>query len=514
MPGLPTHCFQPGGGVLGRSIRLHLRLLPKFGQIGSMIGSHVDLLQFLGTLRARWKFGVGTVLLGSLATIVLVLGIAPQYGSSAKLFVSTPIGGQTDYAASLFTGERVATYADLARDPAIMQRVVDSLNLDMTYQELQGRIKTEVVPSTQTIEIKVRAGTPELAQQIAEAESQEVADLVKQLEEPVQADAQPAVVARVASKASFSRVPVSPNIPLSVAVGILLSIFVGVAGAVLRELLDRTVKSRQDVEDIAGSAVLTTLPYDPRVKNQPLSASGDSLSEAFRVLRTNLQFSNLDSNSQMILVSSAVPDEGKTLVATNLALSMAQSGQSVLLIDADMRNPNVFYLLGLENSVGLVSVLVGQMTLEGATQAHPSGVSFLGSGPTPPNPAEVLNTQAMRDLCLRVRKDYDIIIIDAPPMLPVADASILLTEVDGALLLVRYGSTTREQLKLAVARIETVRGKLLGTILNRTPRRSGDAYGYGEAYGYGYGEISKTPKRAEPKRSAGRSRIRRRRASR
>jgi capsular exopolysaccharide synthesis family protein len=467
----------------------------------------VDLRQFLGTLRARWKFTLSTIVLGTLATVLLVLSISPSYGSSVKLFVSTPTNGQTDFAASLILGQRVASYSDLASDPSVIQRVVTRLNLDMTYEELQGDITAQVITGTQTIQLDVKASSPELAQQIADAESQELVELIKKLEKPADTDIAPAVIARVAGKPSFSSVAVSPNVPLDIAVGILLSIFVGIAGALLRDLLDRTVKSRDDVEEVSGSAILATLPYEPQVKKQPLTTDGGgTLAEALRVLRTNLEFANVDAKPQTILVSSAVPNEGKTLVATNLAISMAQAGRSVLLIDADMRNPNVADLLGLENSVGLVTVLVGRTTLGEATQSHTTGVSFLGTGPKPPNPAEVLNTQAMRDLLAQVRAEFDAVVIDAPPMLPVADASILSTEVDGVVLLVRYGSTTREQLRLAVSRIETVGGRLFGTILNRTPRRSGESYAYG--YGYGYGSTEP----AAPAKTSGQSGRPRRRA--
>ena len=451
-------------------------------------GYLVDLRQFLGALRSRWKFSVTTFLIGAIATVALVLSAAPQYGSSVKLFISTPTGGSAEYAASFIVTQRVASYADLATDPSVMQQVIDRLGLDMSYEDLQGRTEATVIASTQTVQIDVTAETPELAQQIAQAESEALVDLVERLEKPSDDDEQPAIAARVAGEPSISDVPVAPNIPLNIGIGLLLSLFVAIVGALLKDLFDRTVKSRQDVEQITGSVVMAALPYDPKVKNEPLSAeSGGTLAEAFRVLRTNLQFANLDAERQAILVSSAVPDEGKTLVATNLALSMAQGGRSVLLIDADMRNPNVADLLGLENSVGIVTVLVGRSSAEDATQAHASGISFMGTGPMPPNPAEVLDTQAMRDLLAQVRKEYDAVVIDAPPMLPVADASILMTEVDGALLLVRHGSTTREQLRLAVKRIETVGGRLFGTVLNRTPRRSGDVYGYGHGYGYGYG---------------------------
>jgi capsular exopolysaccharide synthesis family protein len=448
----------------------------------------VDLRQFVGALRARWIFSTVTFVVGAIITVAVVLLSSPQYGSSVKVFISTPSGGSAEYAASFIVTQRVASYAELATDPSLLQRVVDDLNLDESVEDLEKHVSATVITNTQTIDLQVTADTPEGAQRIAGATADQLVDLVEQLERPSIRDEAPAIAARIAAEPSISDVPVSPNIPLNIGIGLLVSLFLAIVGALLRDLFDRTVKSRQDVERISEQAVLATLPFDPLVKRTPLmTETGGSLAEAFRVLRTNLQFSDIDGESHAILVSSALPNEGKTLVATNLALSMAQSGRSVLLIDADMRNPNVAELLGLENSVGVVTVLVGRTSLEEATQPHVSGISFMGTGPAPPNPAEVLDTQAMRDLLTRVREQYDAVIIDAPPMLPVADASILLPEVDGVLLLVRHGSTTREQLRLAVGRIQTIGGRLFGTVLNRTPRRSGDADGYGYGYGHGYG---------------------------
>ena len=226
------------------------------------------------------------------------------------------------------------------------------------------------------------------------------------------------------------------------------------------------------------------------------------------MLRTNLQFSNLDAKREMLVISSAVPEEGKTFVATNLAISMAKSGRSVLLVDADMRNPNVSELLGLENSVGLITVLLGRTMLEQSIQEHVSGVHFLGTGPQPPNPAEVLDTQAMRDLLRRLRTEYDVVIIDAPPILPVADAAILASDVDGVLLLARYGSTSRDQLRQAVSRIDSVGGRLIGTILNRAPRSGLGGYGYGYGYGNGYGTMAEQSRRVRtPKHDGSPSRV-------
>ena len=451
----------------------------------------MDLRQFLGILRARWKFVIVTLGLGALLTVGVILGTAPTYASTATLFISTPSTGVVDsYAATATAGQRAQSYANLARDPEVLARVAERLEIERTPAQLASQIETSVVETTLLLRVDTTAESPELAQQIASVESDEIIRLVKNLETPTDEEIPAPIIARVAGKASFNSTPVAPDIPLYLGFGLLVSLLVGMTGAVLRDLLDTSVKSREDVEDVTGNALMATLPYDPVVKKDPLSleAGGSgALAEAFRVLRTNLQFSNLDATRQMIVVTSAIPDEGKTFVATNIAISIAKSGRSVLLLDAAFRNPGAADLLGLENSVGAITVLLGRATLEQATQDHVSGVRFLGTGPTPPNPSEVLDTQAMRDLMSAVGAEYDVVIVDAPPLLPVADAAILLTEVDGALLLTRFGSTSREQLRQAVARIEAVGGRLFGTVLNRTPRKSLATYGYGFGYGYGYG---------------------------
>ena len=167
------------------------------------------------------------------------------------------------------------------------------------------------VTNTQTIDLQVTADTPEGAQRIAGATADQLVDLVEQLERPSIRDEAPAIAARIAAEPSISDVPVSPNIPLNIGIGLLVSLFLAIVGALLRDLFDRTVKSRQDVERISEQAVLATLPFDPLVKRTPLmTETGGSLAEAFRVLRTNLQFSDIDGESHAILVSSALPNEG------------------------------------------------------------------------------------------------------------------------------------------------------------------------------------------------------------
>ena len=460
----------------------------------------MDLSQFLGALRARWKFVVVTLGLGALITALVIVLVPPTYGSTATLLISTPTTGVADsYNATLTAGQRAESYANLAKNPEVLTRVAERLNNEVSADQLAKQVDTSVVQNTLLLNVDARAKSPDLAQRIATVESDEIIRLVKNLETPSDEDVPAPIIARVAGKASFSTTPAAPNVPLSLGVGLLLSFLIGIAGALVRDKLDTSVKTGDDIEEITDNALLVTLPYDPAVKRNPLTIEdhGGSLGEAFRVLRTNLQFSDLDAKRQMLVISSAVPEEGKTFVSTNLAISMAQSGRSVLIVDADMRNPNVAHLLGLENSVGLITVLLGRATLEQAIQEHVSGVSFLGTGPQPPNPAEVLDTQAMRDLLGEVRAEFDVVLIDAPPILPVADAAILASEVDGVLLLARHGSTSRDLLRQAVSRINSVGGRLFGTILNRAPRSAVGSYGYGGAYGYGYGAPAEPPRTAK-----------------
>ena len=206
------------------------------------------------------------------------------------------------------------------------------------------------------------------------------------------------------------------------------------------------------------------------------------------MLRTNLSFIDVDQPAKAFVVTSSVPGEGKSTIATNAAIAMASAGQKVLLIDGDLRRPQVAELLGLEPTVGLTTALVGMRELEESIQHHAqSGLDVLTSGRLPPNPAELLQSKAMHELVDTVRARYDVTIIDAPPLLPVTDAALMASLTDGAVLIVRHGKTTRDQLTGAVERLRSVGSAPLGVVFNMLAvGRSGGRYGYGYGYGYGY----------------------------
>jgi capsular exopolysaccharide synthesis family protein len=466
----------------------------------------VELRQLLRTLRRRWKFTVVVFILGLVGAGLVTSAITPSYKSDARVYITASTTGTLDaYNVGIYSAARIASYADLAKDPAVLQRVIKRVGLDMTPGELAPHVTATAVPNTVILQVSVTDSDPQIARELARAESNEIVKLVASLETPTEGtngeDPVSPIIARLAGDASFNANPVSPSLPLNLAVGGLLGILIGVAGAVLREMFDTSIKSPDDLAEVTDAAIMAVVPFDSSVSKHPLISDTEGSSErveAFRVLRTNLQFVDLDSKRQMLIISSSVPDEGKTVTATNLAITLAQTGRRVLLLDCDFRKPRVARLLGLENSVGLLTILVGRAPLEECIQQHESGVEFLATGPLPPNPAEILETQSMRDLLGTVRDAYDVVIIDAPPMLPVADPAIIAPLADGVLLVARHGRTSKDLVSQTVERLEAVGGRIVGVVLNMTPRRSVSGYGYG--YGYGYGE-SVTESRAKTAKS-------------
>lgn len=447
----------------------------------------MDFKELLRTAQRRWLTIVVFFFLGLLGGGALTYFQTPTYESKARIFIAAESKGdasQESILGAYFASQRVESYAQLATGRELMQRVILRLNLDITPAELADKIEAKVSELTVIIEIKVSDDAPDDAQNIAKAESEIFTDYVAELEtSPIKAT--------VVDPASYNPNPVSPKPLLNLLVAGLLGLVIGAAMALLRDLLDNTVSSASDVENTIDAPVLSSVAYDSDVPKHPLLTEVGSHStrvEAFRLLRTNLQFLDLDSRPRALVITSAVPSEGKTSTATNLAIALAQTGLRVLLVDGDLRRPKVASVLGLERSVGLTTVLVGRSELQDSIQKHTdSGIYFLASGPIPPNPTEVLQSRAAQELFDRVSQMFDMVIIDGPPLLPVSDAAIMARDVDGAILVVRHGRTTKDQLKQAALRLNQVDANLLGVMVNMTPKRGGKGSGYGYGYGYAYG---------------------------
>ncbi len=219
----------------------------------------------------------------------------------------------------------------------------------------------------------------------------------------------------------------------------------------------------------------TQLSSELVVHHEPMGAGA----EAFRVLRTNLQFMGLDKPLKSIVVTSAVPGEGKSTVAANLAIAYAQTGANVCLVDADLRRPRVAKIFGVDNWRGLTNAVIHQNGLENDLQPSPiSGVTLLTSGPIPPNPAEILGSGRMTQLLADLASRFDMVIVDSPPTLAVTDAAVLAPKVDGVLLVVRSGKADRQAVKRALSALETVKANVLGVTLSAVESEGRDGYYY------------------------------------
>jgi len=437
----------------------------------------------------RWLTIVVFFLLSLVAAGALTYAQTPKYQSTARVFISTDTSGGSVEAfnGSAFAAQRVKSYSELATSRELMQRVISELNLNLTPNQLADKITSEVPTDTVIIVLTVTDPDPAVAQKIAKTESEVFTDYLAELETPLDKSTSP-VKASVVDPASYNANQVSPKPVLNLVLAGIVGLMLGFGVAVLRELLDNTISSAGDVETAIDAPVLTSVAYDGDVPKHPLLTDAGNHSprvEAFRLLRTNLQFLDLDTRPRSLVITSAVPNEGKTSTATNLAIALAQTGQRVLLVDGDLRRPKVASVLGLERSVGLTTVLVGRSELHDSIQKHTaSGIYFLASGPIPPNPTEVLQSHAAQALFDRLGQMFDMVIIDAPPLLPVSDAAIMARDVDGAILVVRHGKTTKDQLQQARLRLAQVDANLFGVAVNMAPKRGKGAYGYGYTYDY------------------------------
>jgi succinoglycan biosynthesis transport protein ExoP len=324
----------------------------------------------------------------------------------------------------------------------------------------------------------------------------------------------------VVEPAEVPRVPVSPRVALNLALAIAVGLTLSVGAVLLLEYLDDTIRSPAEVRTLLNAPILTAIgriegdnyPSKLVAEREPRSP----LTEAYRALRTNLQFSSLDNPVKTIVVTSAGPSEGKSLTASNLAVVLAQAGLSVILVDADLRRPVVHRIFDLKNNIGLTTWLVGQNAAEpiapmlataaagGSRWLEPAAggkgsplepfiqstqvprLRVISSGSLPPNPAEVLGSARMHQFLEEIQQVADIVVLDSPPCVTVTDAIVLSRWVDGVILVLDQKNSTRQGIQRARENLQTVGAKILGAVINRLDSHSGNGYysGYYSDYYY------------------------------
>ncbi len=452
----------------------------------------MELREALAILRLAWWLPVLGLVTGGTVALILSLAQTPLYTSSTQLFVSTRTAGTTSdaFTGSQFSQQRVESYARLIAGEEVAARVIDRLDLEVSPEALADQIVATAVADTVLIDIVVTDESPQLAARIADAVGSVFTDFVDELETP-DANGVSLIEVTVTDAPEVSGDPSSPDIPRNVVLGALVGLLVGVGLAVLRAVLDRSVKDPDETARLAGAPVIGTVLRDDALdKVHTIDRIPNTrTAEDYRQLRNNLQFLKVDEPPKVIMVTSALPSEGKTTAVVNLGMALADAGRRVTIVEADLRKPKVIRYLGLVAGVGLTNLLAGSAEVDDVVQKHGVGDLYvIGAGPTPPNPGELLSSSHMLALLDKLRTENDFVLVDAPPLLPVADATGLAVNMDGVLLSVRYGSTHKEQLQQAAATLERIGATTLGVILNIVPPNAEmtHAYAYGYAYGYGY----------------------------
>lgn len=454
----------------------------------------MDLRDLLSILRARWIFIVATTLLGGLLALGISLIVPPSYQARVQFYV-TVAGGENAataaYQGSLGAQQRVQSYAALVESSNIAQQVIAESGADIDVDQVVNATTASADAKTVLLNVAVTDASPQRALKLAEGFAEVLPSAINRLETP---DGGGPALAKltVVNPPTLPSESVAPKTEQNVAIGFILGLFAGLGIALLINAMDRRVKTKDQLETIAGKPVVGSIPFrtdeDTKLGEEHIVSFREGHSpaaESFRRLRTNLQFLNVDKPPKVLVLTSSVAMEGKSETAVNLTLALAEAGNKVLLVEADLRRPRVVNYMSMPDKVGLTNILSGQAVLADVVQeTRHQGVDLLACGPLPPNPSELVASETARGLVEELRSKYDYVIIDSPPLLPVTDGSLLARITDGALLVVRSNRTTTDQVSQAVENLEKADAELLGIVMVANKPIKKGAAGYYDSYYY------------------------------
>lgn len=453
----------------------------------------MTLIDYARILRRGWI----TILLASLIGVAAGVGLAAatpaRFAATAQLYVSiqTPDAstavdlGQANTAAQ----QKVGSYTQVAKTSRVLQPVIDELHLRMSSEQLANRITVSPLLNTVVVTITAQDGDAVQSARIANAVGKSFQKQVGELDAPA-SDGKSLVHVEIVQPAVTPVRPISPSVPVNTLIGALAGFLLGLGATTLRVLLDTKIRGESDIQGITAAPVIGEIGYAPDASTNPLVVQLEPRSaraEAFRSLRTNLKFIDAENPASVFAVTSAMPSEGKTTTAANLAIALAEDDTRVVIIDADLRRPRLDEVMGIEGAVGLTDVLIGRVELDDATQPWGEGaLSVIPAGRVPPNPSELLGSRAMKELLASLATSYDYVLLDAPPLLPVTDAAVLSKLTDGIVLLAAAGKSRRTSLMKATADLEHIGARILGIVVTMLPqtRRNGEGRSYSGYYGH------------------------------
>ncbi|MDQ6897117.1 MAG: polysaccharide biosynthesis tyrosine autokinase [Actinomycetota bacterium] len=461
---------------------------------------------FLVVLRTRWRVVAACALLVLGATAAYTLTLVPTYTATARVYFSAtggdPAPGQQSRGGPyIITSADLNTYVEVLRSPSVLEPLRAALGLP---PNAPLNVNASVPPTASVLDITATDSTAEGAARIANAVGPQLASVAIKFS-PLLANAGQNVQATSINPAVAPGSPTTPDVRRNLTLGLLAGLAIGIGVAFGRHALDTKVRSENDVKTLSDRPLLSAIPFDKNAKGRPLTLVTDPHgmhAEAIRRLRTNLLFVDVTTGKHSFVVTSAMPGEGKTSTVINLAMALSDTGARVLLVDGDLRNPSVARTMGLEGGVGLTTILLGAATVDDVVQQwRDSSLYVLPAGQIPPNPSEILGSEPMETLFDHLTKEFDYVLVDSPPLLPVIDAVVINKLVGGLLFVVAADRTRKRDLQSALKSLSTVGVNAAGFALNMVATGNSDPYRYAYYRDGGATGKSRTERRARSKQN-------------
>lgn len=432
--------------------------------------------QFVHVIRERWKAVVAFLLVGIVASVVVGMLRPVTYTSTFTMLTVAPAtqDGQGAYEGELLAQQRTKSYVPMINSERVAERVIRDHQFPATPREISGAITAvsgvDSVVTTVTVRTNSEKGTADLATYVADVFVKFVADF----ERSSTLGGEPVVNMQIIQPPTPPTAPAS-GVVMSVALGVVLGLGLGVGYAIVRHLLDRSVKSGATLEALTGAPSVGTTTVDERADQSLFvriaGVDDPTISEDFRQLRIGVSALQTRTGARVVVVTSPTPEDGKTTTVVNLAAAFAAAGGRVLIVDANLRRPRVAERLGLSSRPGLTDTLSRNAEPHSMIQRYEAGsIDVLTGGAIAANPGELLGSRSMSALLAELRTSYDLVLVDTPPLLSATDAASVAPGTDGVLLLCRYGHTTAPQVERALGILGSGAATVLGTVLTMVPR--------------------------------------------
>ena len=424
--------------------------------------------------RAYWLFALGFGLVGIALAVAASIAATPLYEAHAKLYVSTTGGApisNASYQETSASQQIALSLSKLISSEVITERVVRTMQLDMSPSELSSKVSATVEPETVLIDLNVTDASPTAAREIANSTAFEFSDFVDELVLRT-SPSTPRPTVTLIQPAATPNVPVSPNTNRNLGIGLMAGLAAGLVLANLRERADRTVRDVRTLEHIVGQPTLGSIAMSRSRDPKPatLATSDEWVAEGFKEVRTNLHYLLGEGPSRIVSVTSAGLQEGKTTTVIGIAIALSDAGYRVVIVDADLRQADLSRQLGLADSNGLTEFLNEEMAFDDVI--HESvfpRVAAISSGHTSRQPSELLTSEKAAMLFRLLGEQYDYVLLDTPAVLAFTDAAAAAGHTDGVVVTARYAGVVSSDLESAVASLQGVGARILGSVFTFAP---------------------------------------------